>query len=139
MPKNSKKTENNIISFEEHKNKREQSKNKNTLVTFGENGVVQRELTPEDYNNCVTFPLPDEIEALYFAAKQYEEDENEPAPLALWTGETWEMFLDEIVFPYADEANLNPFDVLAVFLSKMNGMKFNRNEDGFLTSLSLHS
>lgn len=137
MPKNSKKTENNIISFEEHKKKREQNKDKKTLVSFSGSGITRRDITPEDYNSCVPYPLPDEVDALYFFSKQVEDELGKPAPLPLWTGETWQMFFDEIVFPYAEKVNLDPFDVFAVFLSKINGMKFIRDEEGVLTNLYL--
>ena len=133
------KKENNIISFEEHRKKKEQEKDKAKFATVKSLETVPKTTTPEDYSYCVTFPLPDEIEALYFAAKQYEDDSDEAAPLPLWTGKVWEMFFEEIIYPYAGETGLDPFDVFAVFLSKMNGMKFNRDEEGFLTSLSLHT
>lgn len=57
--------------------------------------------------------------------------------IRLWTGDDWYILFNNTIIPYANENELDAWDVLAVFITKAYGTEFLKKDDGSFAGIQL--
>ena len=83
----------------------------------------------------MTFDYPTiyEIAALDANAEKYEKGK---VPQNQWNGEHYRSFFEDVVTPRAEQDEVDPWDIFAVFMTKFRGTTFDYGEEN--DTLTIH-
>lgn len=93
---------------------------------------TQKQTSTEKESDKMAISMPTEKEIMVINSIVDACPADEMVDSRCWNGDCWQSMFEQTIIPYAKEKGLNPWDVFAVFIMKMNGVEFSEGENGIM-------